>query len=374
MTRLSIILIFALAVAPLPAAAQELLKLDQRYACAAEPGPLAEEATVFPSTEAASKILRDIVGYVGLSADRIDLRASNVANAVAYLDPISRRRLILYNESFVRRLQNDSGSAWVPRAILAHELAHHFNNHLEVATADRRRIEELEADRFVGHVLFKMGADLPAVTAVFAELREGGAYPPRTARIAAAENGWWIAKEQGGYPGKGSNVDTPKTTRPAPEEVKPPPAQQPPPVVQPVAEGLQLRVEQIAFSGHAGGMMGGPGLAFVLHGRLRAPAGSSVQVVVTFAFADGRGPLFPHPQENHYRGVGNVLATGSVPAPMAGDVVDLSTVRINTIPHYALNLVPTGYRTSYPIAATAHVFVNGAVVAASPAIQFLVLW
>jgi len=164
----------SVAIGPRRVNAQEILKLDSRFACAAEPGAPAAEATLFPSTEAASKVLRDIVAYVGLSAERIDLRASDVANAIAYLDPLSRRRLILYNEDFVRRLSNDSGSAWVPRAILAHELAHHLNNHLEVAQADRRKIEELEADRFAGHVLFKMGADLKAVTAVFAELKEGG--------------------------------------------------------------------------------------------------------------------------------------------------------------------------------------------------------
>lgn len=368
------LLLCAVVAATAGANAQEILKVDRRHACAAEPTEVAAEATLFPSTQAASKVLHDIVGFVGLSAAQIDLRASDVKNAIAYLDPVSRRRLILYDETFVQRLQNESGSAWVPRAILAHELAHHFNNHLEVATPDRRRIEELEADRFVGHVLFKMGADLDAVKAVFAQLKEGGAYPPRSARMAAAENGWWIAKEQGGYPGKGATVDDAATQPPKsePKVVKSPPP--PAPQVQPAAEGLSLQIQQVPFAAHAGGLVGGPGLSFVLQGKLSAAPGSSVQLVVTFVFADGRGSLFPHPQEHHYRAMGNMLATGSAPFAMIGDVLDLSTVRINTMPHYSLNLVPTGYQTLYPIAATAHIFVNGVVVATSPPAQFFVQW
>lgn len=368
--------VVALAIlAPVPAAAQEILKIDQKYACAAEPGPAVEEATLFPSTKAASDVLKDIVAYVGLSAERIDLRASDVTNAVAYLDPLSRRRLILYNEDFVRRLQSDSQSMWVPRAILAHELAHHLNNHLEISTPDRRRIEELEADRFAGHVLFKMGADLKAVTAVFAVLREGGTYPSRSARTAAATNGWWVAKEQGGYPGKGSTLDVPKDTKQATKAADPEPKpEEPPQGFLPMVEGLTLAVQQIPFAPHAGGMNGGPGVSFSVRGKVRAAIGSNVQVIITFSFPDGRGPLFPHPQEPHYRGMGNLLVTGSPPTMTTAGVTDLASIPINPIPHYSLNLVPTGYQTSYPIAAAANVFVNGVMVATSPSTQFTVQW
>jgi hypothetical protein len=362
-------------LAPVPAIAQEILKLEPKFACAAEPGPTLEEATLFPSTKEAAKILSDIVAYVGLSADRIDLKASDVANAVAYLDPLSRRRLILYNEDFVRRLQNDSHSVWVPRAILAHELAHHLNNHLEIATPDRRRIEELEADRFAGHVLFKMGADLKAVTAVFAELREGGGYPSRNARTAAATNGWWVAKEQGGYPGKGSTLDVPRDTKQATEAIDPKPKPEAPPQgFQPMVEGLTLGVQQIPLAPHAGGLNGGPGVSFFVQGKVRAAIGSNIQIVIPFSFPDGRGPLFPHPQEPHYRGMGNLLVTGSPMTVMSAGVIDLATLPINPIPHYSLNLVPTGYQTSYPIAAVAHVFINGVIVGTSPATQFTVQW
>lgn len=367
---------------PVPASAQEVLKIDERFACAAEPGSISEEAALFRSTEAASRILREIVDYVGLSAERIDLRASDVANAIAYLDPLSRRRLILYNEDFVRRLQSESGSAWVPLAILAHELAHHLNNHLEIAEADRRRVEELEADRFAGHVLFKMGADLEAVTAVFEELGEGGDYPPRSARKAAATNGWWIAKEQGGYPGTGSPLEVPEDTRPGPGATDRPPGLGVPaqvPVqpmdspVQPV-EGLALRVVQVPFVPHTGGLSGGPGVSFFVVGMARAPRGSQLQIVITFSFADGRGILFPHPQEYHYRGMGNLLATGSERTMMSGDLMDLATIPVNPIPHYSLNLVPTGYQNSYPIAAAVHVLINDVVVATAPPVNFTVQW
>lgn len=371
------------ALAPAPSGAQEVIRLDPASACAAQPGPLPDEVYLFRATAAAEEAIQGLVDYLGLSASQLRLKAANISNAIAYLDPLTQERLILYDENFVRGLQERSESVWVRRAILAHELAHHLEGHLQSTNPERRKVEELEADRFAGHMLFKLDADLDAVEAVFQQLAEGEGYPPRTARVAAAINGWSIAKEQSEYePGREAVADAESISLPEnldPERPWESEGEAPwqgeaePPSTASQRNDVRLTVQQAPFVIHAGGLAGGSGLAFDVAGRIEVPTAGHLGAVVLFAFPDGR-VLFPHPQELHYRAADNRLATGSPGQWVEAGTFDLSRLAIAPIPHYSLNLVPTGYQSTYPILAFAWIYLDGVAIAASETVELSVVW
>ena len=343
---------------------------------------LPEEIYVFDPSGVASKLMKNIVDYAGVSLSKLKLQASNVPNALAYVDPVSNAKLILYNEDFVSELEGTTGSAWTAKAILAHELGHHLNDHLQLVDSARRRVEELEADKFAGHVLFKMGASLEAVTKVFKGLAEGEDYPPSTARVTAATSGWWSAKEQSGYQGDHS----PQLTKEQQSEVREgkiaSPPESPPPVDAPASRELTVDdfrleiVQQGSMVSHAGGTLApGPGLSFRISGKLTLPAADVVGVSVHFAFSDGR-PLAPYPTEFRYRD-GAVVATGFQFRQLAPGIVDLATLPIDPIPYYALNLTHSGFQQSYALTARAYLLVgprSAPPVGQSAPVQFLVQW
>jgi len=348
--------------------AQKPLRLDRIHCCAAQAGDLPDEVFHFDATDAAEEVLRNMLGQVGLSLRSLKIRAAAVDSAVACVNPLLGDRLILYNESFLRSLTEDSQSVWATRAIVAHELGHHLNLHLQSGDENRRRSEELEADSFAGNLLFRMGADEEDIRRVFGELKEGEGYPRNEERVAAAMNAWWRAGEQASYTeeGEASGQDTPEIpvdTGPSLQPVSPSPS----------LSNLALLVSYNADVWHAGGGTAGQGMRFRLQGRLEHAEAATIRVSIYFTFADGR-VLLAHPQEMHYRTSAGEVATGSQPFSFHGGVLDLSAITLNPIPYYALNLVPTGFRTNYNLLAQAVVFADGIRAGETAPIPFFVNW
>ncbi len=369
--------VLGLAMLPAHARAQAKLDLSPGHACAGQPFALPPEVYIFDPSQAASSILKNLVNSIGASASNLKLQASNVPNALAYLDPVSSARLILYNEDFVQKLEGTSGSAWAAKALLAHELGHHLNGHLQIAKPDRRRVEELESDKFAGFLLFKLGASIEAVTEVFQSLSEGEGYPPRTARIAAATSGWWSAKEQSGYQRPNSPPLTAEQRSIAGRMAPPdPPVPADPREVQDVElDGFQLEImQQGSMVPHAGNLPAGPGLRFKLRGKLTLPEMEPLSIAVHFTFPNGQ-PLVPYPGEFHYRTSDQRLATGVPMQSVESGEIDLSTLVVDPIPYYVLNLLPTGFRQSYPIRAQADLFIGESrLIERSSPVEFVVQW
>lgn len=102
------------------------------------------------------------------------------------------KRYIIYDEAYLNEIRKGSNAYWVERAILAHMIAHHISNHgLKIEPG--RSLTELEADKFVGLTLQKMGASssdvLEALNMVRNTLKEDH-YPEIISRISATESGW----------------------------------------------------------------------------------------------------------------------------------------------------------------------------------------
>ena len=172
-----------------------------------------EDLYGFASDTEADDAMRRIMKYTGLPAN-FTIKAANVPNAAAVL--YEEKRFILYNQYFMLRIKDETKTDWAALSILAHEIGHHLSGHT-LDTQGSRPDKELEADRFSGYVLYKMGATLDEARIAMETLAvETGTptHPPKSARLAAVTNGWLEAKQQ--------NVAVQPIGGPAPDKAKAP--------------------------------------------------------------------------------------------------------------------------------------------------------
>jgi hypothetical protein len=133
---------------------------------------------------------------VGLPKNFV-VRAADVPNAAAVI--MEGQRLVLYSNVFMQRVRQATNTDWAALSILAHEVGHHLSGHTLSNTGSQPPLE-LEADRFSGFVLGRMGAGLNEATAAMQNLASpqgSTTHPPRSARLEAIAAGWTQAKEQG---------------------------------------------------------------------------------------------------------------------------------------------------------------------------------
>ena len=133
--------------------------------------------------------IRKIVTYSGLPLN-FEIYAAKIDNAVATI--VNNKRLIIYDPSLLRNTDKLSNSYWASMSILAHEIGHHLSGHTLSANENHHQME-LEADKFSGFVLYKMGATLQQATAAMTLLgseRESFSHPDRVSRLEAIKAGW----------------------------------------------------------------------------------------------------------------------------------------------------------------------------------------
>lgn len=159
-----------------------------------------EKLLVNPQKEAKDAV-ENIVRYTGLTQNFQIVENLSITTANAYNK--KKKRYIAYNPQFMLRVKNGTKSDWGAISVLAHEIGHHLSGH----TLIRRRRdpnEELEADRFSGFILYKMGASLEEAKAVInlVELHSNlETHPPKTERLIAITLGWLDANklEEGSF-------------------------------------------------------------------------------------------------------------------------------------------------------------------------------
>lgn len=188
-----------------------------------------------------SMSVKRIMGYTGLPANFVVV-SGPVPNAAAVilLDPNRiPRRVIAFNPNFMAAAQQTAkGSQWGPMSIMAHEIAHHLSGHTIVPGGSRPEIE-LEADKFSGFILQKMGAPVEAATQMI--LAMGTAHgtpthPDKQSRADAIRQGWNEARAQGG-----GVAPAQATVQPAvATATTPPPAAVPAPAPAPATASVTL--------------------------------------------------------------------------------------------------------------------------------------
>ncbi|HVG11715.1 MAG TPA: M48 family metalloprotease [Flavisolibacter sp.] len=139
----------------------------------------------------------------------------------AYATIISNRRYIIYDNAFLENLDTYARTKWASVSVLAHEMGHHYRNHV-VDRQGSTPPKELEADYFSGYVMAKLGAGAAEAVAAMeniASARASATHPAKADRLKAIQQGWNYAK--GLTP---STSTTPNPANPGAPQQTPPPA------------------------------------------------------------------------------------------------------------------------------------------------------
>ncbi len=193
---LSIVLLLLLAH---PAPAQDLQILTVRHACAFDDrDDRNQELYTFPGSQEAQTILREVMRANVLEPNFI-LRSGDCKNALA--TTLNGQRYIIYSTTFLEKFKRDARTKWAAYCVLAHEIGHHLNNHdLNETDLRKRKGYEVQADRFAGGVLYRLGATLDEAQAgiqTFSLESGSETHPPKSARLEAVAAGWKQAQEIG---------------------------------------------------------------------------------------------------------------------------------------------------------------------------------
>ena len=150
-------------------------------------------------------MIEQVMAFTGLPQN-FDVTEAEVPNAAAaiLLDKQNLpHRVIAFNPQFIDLVRRETGgNPWSAVSIMAHEAGHHLAGHTIQPGGSQPPIE-LEADKFSGFVLYKMGASrsdtLKAINTLVPEAVPGDStHPGRSQRAAAVGDGWDSACRQTG--------------------------------------------------------------------------------------------------------------------------------------------------------------------------------
>lgn len=171
----------------------------------------------FQSVYEAGKYIETMLDSINWK-ENFSLREQNgIENAYATI--VNNRRYIVYDNNFLENLDAYAKTKWASISVLAHEMGHHYRNHVVDARGSTPP-KEIEADYFSGYVMAKLGASLNEALAAMEQIaspRASSTHPAKADRLASITKGWNYAK--------GAATTDPGTTNiPAPQ-----PQQNPPP-------------------------------------------------------------------------------------------------------------------------------------------------
>ncbi len=139
-------------------------------------------------------VIEDICAHIGPTCN-FDVFPARVPNAMAYM--IDGKRVVMYNPEFIEKVQHGKGQpSWETLSVLVHEIGHHLLGHMFVNDGNFPA-RELEADKFSGFLLYRMGATLKEAQAnirTMAQEKETSSHPGRSRRLVAVEQGWKAAR------------------------------------------------------------------------------------------------------------------------------------------------------------------------------------
>lgn len=156
---------------------------------------VADELLLKLPSDRAKQEIQNILSFSGLPVN-FEIYSANISNAVA--TTIKGKRYILYDPLLLDGIDKDSNSYWGSISILAHEIGHHLSGHTMDHVVSVHN-SELEADKFSGFILYKMGATLDqslhTIQLIGAE-NDSESHPSKQKRIAAIREGWLEASKQ----------------------------------------------------------------------------------------------------------------------------------------------------------------------------------
>lgn len=151
------------------------------------------QVSLGPPSVGAQRVVKDIVRHVGLPAN-FEVYRSDIRNGAAAI--VNGKRLIIYDPELMARMAGAS-DRWSAVGVLAHEIGHHLSGHT-LGNASSANADELQADRFAGFVLNKMGASFEEARSslvLLASVQGNSSHPAKLQRLEALEAGWFEANE-----------------------------------------------------------------------------------------------------------------------------------------------------------------------------------
>jgi hypothetical protein len=140
----------------------------------------------------------------------------------AYATVSNGQRWIVYDNIFLEDIDSYSKTKWASVSIMAHEMGHHYYNHV-VSGKGSNVPSEIEADAFSGYIMQREGATLEQALAAMKAIgteKQTSTHPAKADRLAAITRGWNAAKASAtaGTANSGSSTGTtpqqPSTTTP----------------------------------------------------------------------------------------------------------------------------------------------------------------
>ncbi len=170
----------------------------------------------FQSVYEASGIVQNMLDTIRWK-ENFSLREQNGINN-AYATVLQNKRWIIYDNSFLESLDSYAATKWASISVLAHEMGHHYFNH--VLNGKGSTIpSEIEADAFSGYLINKMGATLDQAVAAMKTIasdRASNTHPAKADRLAAITNGWSKARQETAAAAPPPPVNNPNNGYPLP--------------------------------------------------------------------------------------------------------------------------------------------------------------
>lgn len=144
------------------------------------------------------RVVSDILKQMGIYDFNFKLReCPNLKNAMAQTLPNengNRTPYIVYGKDWLKQLSSSTRN-WEAIGVLAHEVGHLQKLHVITGSGSKPNLE-IEADRFLGAQLAKMGASLSQAQSCLrlTSIKGSRTHPPRKERLEAVELGWSRAR------------------------------------------------------------------------------------------------------------------------------------------------------------------------------------
>lgn len=138
--------------------------------------------------------IKSILKYSGLPSN-FQIYSADIDNAIATL--INNERYIIFDNKLLNYTDKASNNYWASMSILAHEIGHHLSGHTLGFKVSNHNAE-LQADKFSGFVLYKLGATIEQAQyamKLLASNVDSESHPALNKRLDAIKLGWSEANE-----------------------------------------------------------------------------------------------------------------------------------------------------------------------------------
>ena len=171
-------------------ASTNVLMAQQVNQCGIIIPPATSLRSDFASVYEAKSYIDNMLDHINWQQN-FQVREQNGINN-AYATIMNNQRYIVYDNRFLERLDSYAGTKWASISVLAHEVGHHYHNHV-LSNGGSSPSRELEADFFSGYVMAKMGASLEQAKAAMSEIaspRASSSHPAKADRLNSIAKGW----------------------------------------------------------------------------------------------------------------------------------------------------------------------------------------